>query len=904
MAQSLESLPIRSLRLLAGLIVEHPRWFLGPQLLLAAICVGYTVLQLGFTTDRNALVGKNKEYHQIFLEFKEEFAAQNEVVVIAESGLPEKNREFVERLAQKVRRDAAFTGVFYRVNFTKLGDKALHFLPPAELAQLSATLKEYKPFIEQISEASGLASFFNLINREFRKAEAREGGGGRELVALLPSVTRIVRLAHAGLSSGRHDSGSGLGLGELLAGKGDRHGGYVTLKGGRFFLLTLRVKGESLTGEPIKRLRDLVRKTKEEVPGVNAGITGEPVLEYEEMVQARQDMLIASVVSLVLVSIIFIFGYHETQRPIKATLSLVIGLAYTMGYTTLMVGHLNILTITFAPILIGLAIDLGVHLITRYEEGLRVGTAQRASLEKAMVETGRGIFTGALTTAGAFFAMALTDFKGIQEMGVITGGGMLICLLPMMTFLPSLLLRERLQNEELGVAETEQMTRRARIERWWLRHPQWVLLVGGGITVVAALQARHVYFDYNLLHMQTKNLPAVRLEKKLIRHASKSALYGAVVASSLKEARELEHNLTNLTTVASVDSMTRVLSESSESKKAAIREVTEIAESIRFRKPSSGAVDLLDLRQALWGLSGYVGLALDEVDAKSQPEVYEKLAALSEAIRDLRRRISQMDAEVAKRRVARFEESLFGGIRQTFKTLREQQPESSIAPQDLPGPLQKRFVGKGNQFLLQVYPKSNIWERVHQKAFVQEIRSVDPEVTGTPVQLYEYTTLLRNSYIEAAYYALGAITLLVLLHFRSIVGLLLALLPVGIGSIWLVGLMGVFGIPFNPANIMTLPLVIGIGVANGIHILNRFQEEGQPGILAKSTGKAVLVSGLTTMAGFASLTLAQHRGIASLGVVMSTGVAMVMLVALAILPSVLVLLQRRGWSLSRMPTTK
>lgn len=263
-----------------------------------------------------------------------------------------------------------------------------------------------------------------------------------------------------------------------------------------------------------------------------------------------------------------------------------------------------------------------------------------------------------------------------------------------------------------------------------------------------------------------------------------------------------------------------------------------------------------------------------------------------------------MDAEVAKRRVARFEESLFGGIRQTFKTLREQQPESSIAPQDLPGPLQKRFVGKGNQFLLQVYPKSNIWERVHQKAFVQEIRSVDPEVTGTPVQLYEYTTLLRNSYIEAAYYALGAITLLVLLHFRSIVGLLLALLPVGIGSIWLVGLMGVFGIPFNPANIMTLPLVIGIGVANGIHILNRFQEEGQPGILAKSTGKAVLVSGLTTMAGFASLTLAQHRGIASLGVVMSTGVAMVMLVALAILPSVLVLLQRRGWSLSRMPTTK
>jgi predicted RND superfamily exporter protein len=165
-------------------------------------------------------------------------------------------------------------------------------------------------------------------------------------------------------------------------------------------------------------------------------------------------------------------------------------------------------------------------------------------------------------------------------------------------------------------------------------------------------------------------------------------------------------------------------------------------------------------------------------------------------------------------------------------------------------------------------------------------------VTGTPVQLYEYTTLLKQSYENAAWNALAAIALLVLLHFRRLSSLILALLPVAIGTIWTTGLMGLLGIPFNPANIMTLPLVIGIGVTNGIHILNRFAEERHPSILAKSTGKAVLVSGLTTIAGFGSLVPAKHQGIASLGIVMSTGVAACMLAALTFLPALLNLQHR------------
>src|SRR5206468_2711976 len=225
--------------------------------------------------------------------------------------------------------------------------------------------------------------------------------------------------------------------------------------------------------------------------------------------------------------------------------------------------------------------------------------------------------------------------------------------------------------------------------------------------------------------------------------------------------------------------------------------------------------------------------------------------------------------------------------------LQNQDNRAPLTTKDLPEALRNRFIGVTGKYLLMVYPKNDVWQRENQKEFLDQVQTIYPNVTGTPVQLYHYTDLLKRSYEEAARYSLIAIALLVLIHFRSPLSVALALVPVSVGFIWLGGLMGWLNVPLNPANIMTLPLVIGIGVTNGIHILNRFAEEQTPSILARSTGKAVFVSGLTTIAGFGSLILAKHRGIQSLGYVMATGVAMCMIAGLTFLPALLNLITRR-----------
>jgi uncharacterized membrane protein YdfJ with MMPL/SSD domain len=255
-------------------------------------------------------------------------------------------------------------------------------------------------------------------------------------------------------------------------------------------------------------------------------------------------------------------------------------------------------------------------------------------------------------------------------------------------------------------------------------------------------------------------------------------------------------------------------------------------------------------------------------------------------------------------RLGKFQEALFDDIRQTFETIKNQDTTSPLQPGDLPPALRNQFIGRTGKFKVEVFPKYDIWQHDNQSNFIADLRQAmapngDKKVTGTPVQLYEYTTLLKNSYQQAALYALAAITIMVFLHFWSITCVILSLLPVAIGSIWTAGLMGLFGIPFNPANIMILPLVIGIGVTNGIHILNRVAEEQNPRILGKSTGKAVLVSGLTALTGFGSLTLAKHQGIQSLGLVMAIGIAACMIAGLTFLPAILNILGRYGWSVTK-----
>jgi hopanoid biosynthesis associated RND transporter like protein HpnN len=888
----------RTLGAAARSVCRHPALYLYSQIGLAIVGVLITTVwpRLGFDASRDNLVGAKKRYHQLYLRFKAEFPAQDDLVTVVESEDMEKNRQFVERLGRRLTRETnLFTDVLYKNDFTSLGKKGLLFASETNLVEMRAAMKDFSPFIQQFTKATNFVGLFNLINSQIYHAKREANEENKALMRAFPALERIIVQARDAI--GRPGFSPAPGLDALFGGgEAAETNMYVTFEQGRLFLVTARALTEDANDEAVEELRKLVEQTKAETPGVNVGVTGEPIIEHDEMVQVERDMSVASVVSLALCALIFIYGYREIGRPIKATSCLLIGLSYTMALTTLVVGHLNLLTVTFAPILIGLAIDFGVHFITRYEEELRSGKSREAAIEKAMIYTGQGIFTGALTTSGAFLAMGLTSFKGIQEMGIICGGGLMLCLVPMMTALPALLLMGR-RKPTVEKPEAAPVNR-ARIEEIWLKRPVIVAGVTAALCAVSVVRFGSIYFDYNLLHMQSAGVPAVVYEEKLFHSAAKSVLFAAVIATNLDEAVDLEARILKLPTVENVDSMSKYIGADQTGKLEQVRLLKrEIAE-IQFPPADPNPVNIPELSRVLWSFQGYLGNVRENVE-KEDPKFAAQVVSLYAAVGDFRAAVLRDDDSNIAPRLLAFQTAFFSDIRETFEALQGQDDSSPLRAGDLPAALRHRFIGVTGKYLLQVYPKEDVRERGPQERFIRDVRTVYPDLTGTPVQLYEYTTLLKNSYEEAAVYSLIAIAIMVLLHFRSVACVILALLPVAIGSVWMGGFMGWFGVPFNPANIMTLPLVIGIGVTNGIHILNRFAEERSPDVLGRSTGKAVLVSGLTAISGFGSLLLAKHHGIQSLGMLMSVGITTCMLAALTFLPASLALLIKSGWMIKK-----
>ena len=914
----------RSLHRLAEGLFAHPRWVCFPQLVLVLACLAYAVTTLQFSTARSDLVSSQVRYQHNYLELKREFSLPDLLVVVVESESQEKNRRFVERLAARLQSETnLISRVYFKGDLKLMGPKALLFLPEEVLTGFYQALQTNRALIGVFSQATNLNGQFELVNRQFRELRTAAGGPWNEdtVARAVPALQRLVDKAAESVTVPGPPPMPGISVLFGTDREEDRFAQYFTFAGGQIYVLTAQPTTPQCEVAAIRRLREMAGQTQHEVPGINLGITGESVLTLDETEQAQRDTSTATVIALVLTGLIMVAGYREIRRPVLATLCLLIGIGYTLGFAALSVGRLNLLSITLVPILIGLAIDFGVHLMSRYQEEVGMGRSPRAAIQKALRFTGVGILTSALTTAGAFFTMMLADLQGIQQMGLIAGTGLMVSLVPMMTLLPLLLvratpdltaprsaggkprkrsaLRASLECCHLPPRATpDQPCRLAWIEQAFLKRPWTVLLSGVAFTLFTGLQLPKVFFDFNLQNLQTRDLPAVEMEKKLIRTGSQSVLSCSVIANSLPEAAALEHRILRLPSVASVTSLVKYLTEDQERKLALVRSIRQEVEGVHWPELDPHPVDLRTLDQTLFILDGYLGRAVTRLRAQAnEPALEKRLRSLRDSVSRLRSVVTQGDAQTAAHLTA-FQQGLFRDLRETIEGIRQQNDRERLRWEDVPLFLRERFMSRSGRLMLQVHPKENIWQRPQQEEFVRQLRTVDPNVTGTPVQFYESISQLKDSFERAAGYAFLIIAVLVFIHFRRVDAMLLALLPVLLGYGWMLGLMGWFGIPFNPVNIASLALVVGIGVTNGVHVLNRFVEEATPSILTKSTGKAVVLSALTTMAGFGSLMVARHQGIASLGAVMSLGTAMCMLAALVFLPAILNLLGRAGWSLT------
>jgi len=890
----------KGLRKVSKVVTAYPPLTLCVALALAVASILYTVANLGFLTSQSELISPNHRLMKLS-EQMDQFDDLDTLVVAIENRDPSRSLKFLHALVPLLEADREhYHQIFFRVDPKPFRRWALLYLEKKDLLTLRDSLQEHHDFIQGLVQSPTLTNFFGQINQEMTSKmvgelftgflKEKSTGDGKEPrdLDLLIQVLREMKQWLDGKDSpiSPWESFFTKKSSSLTSEEG-----YFWTENKRYLLLLITPKkiGKGFTRgqESLNALRSTIARVQADFLGIQVGVTGPSALDEDEMGVALKDMSLATFFSLVGLTILLVLFWHGFRRPLLEIAQLLVALSLTFGLTTFFIGHLNILSVSFAPMLLGLGIDYGVHWISRYrEEHETRGAPTKEALQTTMTQLGPGILLAGFSAALSFFPLVLTGFRGLMELGIICSIGLITATIMTLCLLPALILMfDKAKNAGIpplpsgSVKPLLQFTKRQAL---------LVLIIACLGSAFSLWGASRIKFDLNMLHLQSKRSESVQWEKKLIEDSKHPSMQGAVFARSLEEAEKKTKALEALPSVSRVESVVSLLPPNQKEKSDLLRAMKPLLAGIHPLKISSRTVDLSELNEIL----GRIHFKMLDSGWDVGPSVKAQMKEAEVLIRDLRQRFHSAERPRLLHRLQTFEAAVIGDLNDKLDLLQANINAPSMKVDDLPKTLLERFVGKNGLYLMRVFPSQNIWEPDILGKFVHDLTNADPEAIGDPVTLYVFTKAFRDACIAAALYAAVFIFLFLWLTFRSLPSTALAMMPLAVGTVWTFGVMHSFGVDLNLANSIFLPLVVGAGVEYGIIIVQRWRQREAGVILASSTGQGVILAGLTTTVGFGSLTLSSHQGLYSLGLLTMIGSLVILAAAVLLLPALLQLITR------------
>lgn len=847
-------------------------------LLLAAAAVGFcgwfTAERLEYHTSRLHLLNPESDFNKLWLEYIKEFGDEDDVIVVVHGSSREEVLPLLDELAARFDSEPdRFRNVLHKIDLTKLRSKGLYYLPPEDLRRVEEFLRRVGPILHGDWSQLNVGNLLAGLNYQIQQMRISHQPVPREEI---DKLSESLLAALGDKETYRSPLPSPVQSAQTQV---DESPHYLLFAEGQLGIVLLQLVSKESEGfasgaSAIDRLRAILKERSLHLPpGAQIGLTGLPVMENDEMRASQETMTAATLLSLLGVAIVFWAGFGGWRHMILSMLTLVAGMVWSFGFVTSAVGHLNILSVSFAVILIGLGIDFGIHYCARYLQLRSEGKSLEDALHGTSFSIGPGMVTGLLTTAAAFYVASFTEFTGVAELGIIAGGGIILCGLATFIVLPPLI---RLADRR---STTMSMPQPLPIADWVQPLFRWqplLICLGLGLTGASAYGLTRLWYDHNLLNLQPAGLESVVWEKRLLSDSNHSAWYALSVADTPEELLARKEKFLALPSVVRVEEVVSLVPADHADKLPIIERMGSKLDNLTDSPP----VIPVTSPEELAGWLDQLGLFLAD-DADSKP--------LIGRLKEIRRRIFDMSLSDYYGRCARFQQHLARDVWERLYGLQQSSNPNPPDFQDLPPGLVSRFVGKEGRYLLKIFAKGDIWDMDKLEHFVRDVRTVDARATGKPLQTFEASRQMMECYKQAAVYALIVIAVLLMFDFWSIRDTLLGMLPLSLGVAQMFGILGLLGIPINPANIVALPVILGIGVDNGVHVVHEFRRSQGRYRLSNSLANSMLLCSLTTIIGFGSLMIADHRGIESLGRVMVIGTCACFWNAFFFLPSVL------GW---------
>jgi len=844
---------------------RHALWVIGIGLVVTTGSLVYAVGHLGVNANSEELFDESLHFRQLREEIDREFPLLTEVALVvidAPSRFEAENaaRSLVERLEGE---GEAFASVYAPGIDPFFERNGLLYLSTEELEELADQLAAAQPFLAELSRDRSLRGLFDLLAIIIDRApDAREGG--LDLSEVLDGVRSAVSDAALLRVSPQVFAelilrGTGGGLGPRSYVAVQPRIDFSDFAPGRSGLL---------------RLREILAELGwNQGTGVRARITGDRVLQTEELDAVQRQAAMAGLASFLLVALILFLALRSLRLILATLLTLAMGLVCTAGFAALSIGHLNLISVAFAVLFIGLGVDFGIHFTLRYREARAASTDHERALDHAARDVGSSLVLCAFTTAIGFYAFIPTGYVGVAELGVISGTGMFISLLASLTVLPALM--------SIGIREDSEKG---------IRHPRVVCAVAALLAVGALALVPRLRFDANPLRVRDPGVESVRTFDELVEEGEVNPWRIEILARDLADADALSAALRELESVDRALTLSDYVPEDQAPKLLILEDV-----SLFLGLPIVGEVrEPPGLAQQIQSVERLRAALLRLREREESIPVVE---SANELVSTLDRFLEEArHPRTGPAAVAALETSLVGAIMERVERLELALTASSVTLDDLPGAVKERLISADGRALVEVYPAGNLNDDAVLERFVEEVRSLDPDAAGVSVYMLESAEVVVGALRQAFLSAFVLIAALLWLIWRNLRDLVLVMVPLTLAGL-LTGAVSVLaGLPINFADVIVLPLLLGIGVDSGIHLVHRHRSalDPQGQLLATSTSRAVLWSALTTIASFGSLGLASHRGMASLGQLLTLGIALMLIANLLVLPALITLVGGRA----------
>ncbi|MEM9460365.1 MAG: MMPL family transporter [Myxococcota bacterium] len=917
-----------------------------PGMLLAMVGVltlvaGLVIPGLGVSTSRTGMMSEDDPQQALLVDFYERFGRPESAVFLVQGGDAAQRREVVDQLQASLNAEADVQGrVFAHVD--------AGILAPLLLLQRPDTLLQVRAQLPPDADlnallAGGLPAWFRALETQIYvqldgaeeseesedpgsptgadppagdgapAGEATPAGEGTPAGKATPATAAtdpaaqadeglrqlagVARLLEAVLVG--EDPWGAAGAEQQLAGQpGLDERGYLTTAAGDGHLVTVYPELPSDEGVEVAPVVRRLRAIRDEVmaaapEGITAELTGVPALSTDELTVLESGLQTSALSTTTGIALLCLLLFRSFRQMVVALIPLAPGVVGTLAVVRLLYDDLNLITSSFVAVLLGLGIDFSVHAIARYNEELRAGLSPADAVRAAMVRTGPSVLTGAVVTAAAFLTSATTEFTAFGELGIITSIGLLIVVAATFALLPALLRRKpgvaRVAPEPPGLGALPSVIRRV---AWPL------LLLGVAGAVAGAVALPRVEFNPRYFDFLPETAESTRALDDLEYDPLASPVFANLRAESIEQARQMTERLRALPSVAGVQTPSDLLPPLTDEGLAALRAGFEGLPALDFDALAARATTPEQLAAAVGGVVD----ALDE-SLLAMTQAGLPTAAMDEAIaafRSLRDRARDLD-DAGRERLAGLESQAAALLRSAWTTARAVAERGYYEPGDLPELFARRYASRdGRSVALFVVPAGRFWERDVAERFRLDMVEIDPKVSGLATVHVRHGEIVVEGFRRAALLAAGLVLLILAVDFRSLKDAVLALVPTVVGWLWMAGLMVLVGLRFDVANVVSMPLVLGIGIAFGVHMMHRCREveardepvEGRLDTVVRGTGGAIAVAALTTMVGFGGLTVSAHGGMTSFGRLMMVGIGTCLLATVLVLPALLLVIRR------------